>query len=139
MKVTELDDAEIQRARQNLDENILTLMRDNRKRLTSSDFEALALIGKGAFGEVRLVRMKDKNSGGIYAMKSMIKSAMINKNQVGHVRAERDILTESETQWVVTLHYSFQDENNLYMVMDYLPGGGLLISLYSHSCSEFYP
>lgn len=63
-------------------------------------------------------------------MKSMQKEAMILKNQVGHIRAERDILTESENPWIVTMHYSFQDAKNLYMVMDYLPGGdfmGLLI------------
>ena len=83
-------------------------MRDQRKRLTTNDFEALALIGKGAFGEVRLVRMKERYSREIYAMKSMLKEAMIMKNQVGHVRAERDILTESENPWIVTLYYSFQ-------------------------------
>lgn len=38
----------------------------------------------------------------------MLKEAMIMKNQVVHVRAERDILTESENPWIVTLHYSFQ-------------------------------
>ena len=44
----------------------------------------------------------------ILAMKSMLKDAMISKNQVGHIRAERDILTESENPWIVTLYYSFQ-------------------------------
>jgi serine/threonine kinase 38 len=83
-------------------------MKDQRKRLTTEDFEPLALIGKGAFGEVRLVRMRERFSREIYAMKSMLKEAMIVKNQVGHVRAERDILTESENPWIVTLHYSFQ-------------------------------
>lgn len=66
-------------------------MRDQRKRLTTDDFDPLALIGKGAFGEVRLVRMRERFSREIYAMKSMLKEAMIIKNQVGHVRAERDI------------------------------------------------
>jgi serine/threonine kinase 38 len=83
-------------------------MKDQRKRLTTEDFEPLALIGKGAFGEVRLVRMRERFSREIYAMKSMLKEAMIVKNQVGHVRAERDILTESENPWIVTLNYSFQ-------------------------------
>jgi hypothetical protein len=83
-------------------------MRDQRRRLTTDDFEPLALIGKGAFGEVRLVRMRERFTREIYAMKSMLKEAMIVKNQVGHVRAERDILTESENPWIVTLYYSFQ-------------------------------
>lgn len=53
--------------------------RDSRKRLTTDDFEPLALIGKGAFGEVRLVRMRERFSKEIYAMKSMLKEAMIMK------------------------------------------------------------
>jgi len=101
-------------------------MRDQRKKLTTDDFEPIALIGRGAFGEVRLVRMKERYSKEIYAMKSMTKDVMILKNQVRHVRAERDILTESENPWIVTLYYSFQDTRNLYMVMEYLPGGDLM-------------
>mmetsp|Transcript_21607 Transcript_21607/g.36355 ORF Transcript_21607/g.36355 Transcript_21607/m.36355 type:complete len:587 (-) Transcript_21607:242-2002(-) len=101
-------------------------LRDQRKRLSTEDFEPLALIGKGAFGEVRLVRMRERFSKEIYAMKSMLKETMLLKNQVGHVRAERDILTESEDRWIVTLHYSFQDNRNLYMVMEFLPGGDLM-------------
>lgn len=101
-------------------------LRDQRKRLSTEDFEPLALIGKGAFGEVRLVRMRERFSKEIYAMKSMLKETMLLKNQVGHVRAERDILTESEGRWIVTLHYSFQDNRNLYMVMEFLPGGDLM-------------
>ena len=62
----------------------------------------------------------------ISAMKSMLKDSMIAKNQVAHIRAERDILTESENPWIVTLFYSFQDAKNLYMVMEYLPGGDLM-------------
>jgi hypothetical protein len=100
--------------------------RDLRKKLSISDFEPLITIGRGAFGEVRLVRMRDRHSREVMAMKSMRKDAMILKNQVGHIRAERDILTESENPWIVTLHYSFQDERNLYMVMEYLPGGDLM-------------
>lgn len=117
--------------------------RDLRRRLTTEDFEPLTIIGRGAFGEVRLVRMRERFSREVYAMKSMLKEAMIMKNQVGHIRAERDILTESENPWIVTLHYSFQDERNLYMVMEYLPGGdfmGLLMKedTFSEDAARFY-
>ena len=54
--------------------------REQRRRLTTDDFDPLVIIGRGAFGEVRLV--KKKASGEIYAMKSMIKEAMVRKNQV---------------------------------------------------------
>eukprot|EP01042_Synura_sphagnicola_P029433 gene29433-37967_t len=59
-------------------------------------------------------------------MKSMLKENMILKNQVHHIRAERDILTESENPWIVTLYSSFQDASNLYMVMEFLPRGDLM-------------
>ncbi|RHY09230.1 hypothetical protein DYB36_002197, partial [Aphanomyces astaci] len=104
----------------------LSHMRQQRKRLTIQDFQSLAVVGRGAFGEVRLVRKKD--SGEVFALKSMLKSSMVMKNQVGHVRAERDILAmaDNECQWLGTLQYSFQDTSRLYMVMEYLPGGDLM-------------
>ena len=43
--------------------------------------------------------------------------------QVAHVRAERDILAEADHQWVVKMYYSFQDPINLYLIMEFLPGG----------------
>ncbi|CAM9271430.1 unnamed protein product, partial [Ectocarpus sp. 6 AP-2014] len=69
-------------------------MRETRKRLSTDDFNSLAIIGRGAFGEVRLVRKKD--TGVVWALKSMTKDAMVVKNQVGHVQAERDILAASD-------------------------------------------
>ncbi|CAK4069816.1 unnamed protein product [Aphanomyces euteiches] len=121
----------------------LSHMRQQRKRLTIQDFQSLAVVGRGAFGEVRLVRKKD--TGEVFALKSMLKSSMVMKNQVGHVRAERDILAmaDNECQWLVTLQYSFQDTNRLYMVMEYLPGGdlmGLLIKedKLSENTTRFY-
>eukprot|EP00752_Nemacystus_decipiens_P017621 g15792.t1 len=99
-------------------------MRETRKRLSTDDFNSLAIIGRGAFGEVRLVRKKD--TGVVWALKSMTKDAMVVKNQVGHVQAERDILAASDNAWVVGLEYSFQDDINLYMIMEFLPGGDLM-------------
>lgn len=43
--------------------------------------------------------------------------------QTAHVRAERDILSEADCEWVVKMYYSFQDFANLYLVMEFLPGG----------------
>lgn len=59
-------------------------------------------------------------------MKKMRKKEMQKKNQVGHVRAERDILAKAKNPWIVNLKYSFQDQNNLYLVMEFLPGGDLM-------------
>lgn len=68
-------------------------LRLRRHKLTTNDFEPVTVIGRGAFGEVKLVREKDR--GAIYAMKILRKSDMIDKDQVAHVKAERDILAES--------------------------------------------
>ena len=64
--------------------------------------------------QVRLVRKRDTRE--IYALKSMVKNAMVLKNQVGHLRDERDLLAAVGDKWIVGLFFSFQDEHNLYMV-----------------------
>lgn len=48
------------------------------------------------------------------------------RRQLAHVRAERDVLAESNSPWVVQLYYSFQDTQYLYLVMEFLPGGDLM-------------
>lgn len=53
---------------------------------------------------------------------------MLEKEQVAHVRAERDILVEADHQWVVKMYYSFQDPINLYLIMEFLPGGEYIIT-----------
>ena len=56
-------------------------------------------------------------------MKILRKADMLEKEQVAHVRAERDVLVEADHQWVVKMFYSFQDPINLYLIMEFLPGG----------------
>merc|ERR1711934_1235299 len=102
-------------------------LRLKRAKLGAEDFEPLKVIGKGAFGEVRLVQKVD--TGHIYAMKVLRKSDMVEKEQLAHVRAERDVLVEADHQWVVKMFYSFQDEERLYLIMEFLPGGDLMTLL----------
>ena len=65
------------------------------------------MIGRGAFGEVRLVR--EKQSKQIYALKTMIKSQLIKTAQVEHIRAEREVLATADNDFMVKLYFSFQD------------------------------
>jgi len=102
-------------------------LRLKRSRLGPDDFDPIKVIGKGAFGEVRLVQKVD--TGHVYAMKILRKADMVEKEQVAHVRAERDILVEADHQWVVKMFYSFQDPANLYLVMEFLPGGDMMTLL----------
>lgn len=62
-------------------------------------------------------------------MKKMNKSEMVYKNQIAHVRAERDVLAQSANPWIVELKFSFQDDKMLYLVMEYLAGGDLMTLL----------
>ncbi|PWN97899.1 AGC/NDR/NDR protein kinase [Tilletiopsis washingtonensis] len=116
-------------------------LRLRRTRLGLDDFRTVKVIGKGAFGEVRLVQKVD--TGKIYAMKTLRKSEMFKKDQLAHVRAERDVLAESNSPWVVQLYYSFQDSQYLYLLMEFLPGGDLMTMLikydtFSHDVTRFY-
>lgn len=116
-------------------------IRMKRSKMTRSMFSKIKTLGMGAFGEVALVRKIDANA--LYAMKILRKADVIRRNQVAHVKAERDILAEADNEWVVKLYYSFQDSDNLYFVMEYVPGGDLMALLikqgiFSEELGQFY-
>ncbi|XP_023203973.1 serine/threonine-protein kinase MRCK beta isoform X2 [Xiphophorus maculatus] len=96
-------------------------------RLKRDDFEMLKVIGRGAFGEVAVVKMK--NTERVYAMKILNKWEMLKRAETACFREERDVLVKGDSQWITTLHYAFQDDNFLYLVMDYYVGGDLLTLL----------
>ncbi|TQD87829.1 hypothetical protein C1H46_026599 [Malus baccata] len=102
-------------------------MRIQRHKMGADDFEPLTMIGKGAFGEVRICR--EKATGHVYAMKKLKKSEMLRRGQVEHVKAERNLLAEVESNCIVKLYCSFQDEEYLYLIMEYLPGGDMMTLL----------
>jgi protein-serine/threonine kinase len=119
-----------------------TYMRFLRTKESPANFQTIKIIGKGAFGEVKLVQRK--TDGKIYALKSLIKTEMVKRDQLAHVRAERDILAEAgENPWLVKLHASFQDSAYLYLLMEFLPGGDLMTMLikyeiFSEDITRFY-
>lgn len=98
-----------------------------RLRLARDDFEVLKVIGRGAFGEVCVVRMCA--TGKIYAMKILNKWEMLKRAETACFREERDVLVFGDRRWITNLHFAFQDANNLYLVMDYYCGGDLLTLL----------
>lgn len=105
-------------------------LRQRRHKISIRDFENVRLIGRGAFGEVRVVKKAvwpgEEPTQKVYAMKIMNKEFMIAKNQLAHARAERDAMVEHNDPGVVKLYFSFQDSRFLYFVMEYLPGGDLM-------------
>jgi len=68
--------------------------KEARKKVTVEDFKVVKVIGRGAFGEVRLVLKKDDDK--VYAMKSMRKKEMIDANHVAHIKAEQDLLSAAD-------------------------------------------
>ncbi|KAK4056654.1 hypothetical protein OIO90_002206 [Microbotryomycetes sp. JL221] len=118
-------------------------LRELRARVDVESFVKLKTIGHGAFGVVSLVR--ERKSGELYAMKQIRKADMLRKQQEAHIKAERDLLAEasSTTRWIVPLAYSFQDSENLYLVLSYMCGGDMLSLLierdtFSESMAKFY-
>lgn len=101
--------------------------RKSRSKIKTSRFERIKLIGRGGFGEVWLV--KDNEDRNFYALKVLRKADIIMSEQIQNVRTERDILAHSDNPWFTYLNCSFQDEERLYLVLEYVCGGDLMNAL----------
>ena len=119
-----LDDATSEQMRRILYQKESNFLRLKRAKMHKDMFNTVKPLGIGAFGVVSLVRKVDTNK--LYAMKTLRKADVLRRNQVAHVKAERDILAEADNEWVVKLFFSFQDIENLYFVMEYIPGGDMM-------------
>lgn len=128
-----------------------------RQKKQLDDFESIKLLGEGAYGQVLLVKEKANNS--IFAMKQMRKANILimsdepnekkqsasspKMKQVERTFSERDILTEINHPNIVKLFYSFHDQNKLYLILQYVPGGELFfhlnkLSKFNESVASFY-
>lgn len=96
-------------------------LRKRRIRLRKGDFQILTQVGQGGYGQVFLAQKKDTRE--VCALKVMSKALLFKLDEVRHVLTERDILTTAKSEWLVRLMYSFQDEGNIYLAMEYVPGG----------------
>lgn len=92
----------------------------------------MKIISRGAFGRVFLAQKK--STGDYYAIKVLRKKEMLNRSQLDHVKAEQNILSQLNHSFVVKLYYSFESEENLYLVMEYLSGGDLFSLLKNVGC-----
>jgi len=92
-----------------------------------TDFELLNLVGKGSFGKVIQVRKID--TGEIFAMKVLSKRHIVEHNEVAHTKSEKNILMKLQHPFLVGLNYSFQTDDKLYFILDYVNGGELFYHL----------
>ncbi|KAM5284708.1 ribosomal protein S6 kinase alpha-2 isoform 2-T2 [Hipposideros larvatus] len=94
-----------------------------------SQFELLKVLGQGSYGKVFLVRkVKGPDAGQLYAMKVLKKATLKVRDRV-RSKMERDILAEVNHPFIVKLHYAFQTEGKLYLILDFLRGGDLFTRL----------
>lgn len=80
-------------------------------------------LTRGGFGNVFLV--KKRQTGDVFAMKVVSRAMLSQKNAMGKMKTERDILAEIENPFVVKMFYSFTSKEKVFIVMEYLPGGDL--------------
>ena len=99
-------------------------LRKSRQKQTIHDYESLTIIGRGAFGEVHVCR--EKKTGKIVAVKKIKKELLAKKNQIIHVRNEQLFMSKVKSPWIVELHASFQEDDFLYLIMEFLPGGDFM-------------
>ncbi|OKL57301.1 Serine/threonine-protein kinase gad8 [Talaromyces atroroseus] len=97
---------------------------ENRARsMKIEDFDLLKVIGKGSFGKVMQVLKKD--TGRIYALKTLRKAHIISRSEVAHTLAERSVLAQINNPFIVPLKFSFQSPEKLYLVLAFVNGGEL--------------
>ncbi|XP_016370647.1 myotonin-protein kinase-like [Sinocyclocheilus rhinocerous] len=96
-------------------------------RISRDDFDILKVIGRGTFSEVALARMH--NTQQVYALKIMNKWNILKRGETACYQEEQEVLLKGDRRWITELHYTFQDDNHLYLVMDYYVGGDLLTLL----------
>eukprot|EP00357_Protocruzia_adherens_P036348 CAMPEP_0115025558 /NCGR_PEP_ID=MMETSP0216-20121206/34092_1 /TAXON_ID=223996 /ORGANISM="Protocruzia adherens, Strain Boccale" /LENGTH=457 /DNA_ID=CAMNT_0002400205 /DNA_START=786 /DNA_END=2159 /DNA_ORIENTATION=+ len=111
------------------------------QRVTFDDFEIIKVIGRGSFGKVMLVEKKDNSKA--YAMKTLRKDRLIEKDQVEHTRTEKHILESVRHPFLVGLEFAFQTPEKICFVMEYMIGGELFYHLqkarkFSEDRARFY-
>ena len=105
-----------------------TKMESVEKKLSYDDFQPLKLLGTGSFGRVLLVRKK--NNGKLFAMKILKKSYLKRKHQEEHTKTERDLIVKINCPFVMNIKYAFQDEIHLYLVTEFMQGGDIFFHLH---------
>eukprot|EP00052_Salpingoeca_macrocollata_P001404 m.25419 g.25419 ORF g.25419 m.25419 type:complete len:760 (+) comp11365_c0_seq1:170-2449(+) len=106
-------------------------LQEEHEKVDSANFDLLKVLGQGSFGKVFLVRKNSgKDKGTLYAMKALKKATLKVRDRL-RTKTERDILVSIRHPFVVRLHYAFQTEGKLYLIMDFLKGGDLFTRLTS--------
>ena len=102
--------------------------------ISLSDFEIMAVLGRGGYGKVLQVKLNDeKNNAGtdkVYAMKAIKREAVSDGESKKRLILERLILTEANHPFITSLEYAFHTSTKLYMVMEFVAGGDLFTHIH---------
>lgn len=120
-------ESDISDASHNLIEKELPALPKPKPKLILTDFVISRTIGTGSFGRVHLV--KEKSSNKYFAMKALTKADIVRNRQVEHTINEKKILELMDHPFLVSLHATFQDSKNLFLVLEYIQGGELFTFL----------
>lgn len=112
-----------------------------KKKVTLENFEFIKVLGKGTFGKVILCR--EKGTGRLFAIKILKKEVIIQKDEVAHTLTENRVLRTTNHPFLTSLKYSFQTNDRLCFVMEYVNGGELFFHLsrervFSEERTRFY-
>ena len=119
-----INEGKINKIKKEIYEKEMINQRKAREKLTIRNYESLSIIGRGAFGEVHVCR--DKKTDTIVAIKKINKDVLILKNQIIHIRNEQLFMSNVKSPWIVDLKASFQEDDYLYLVMEFCQGGDLM-------------
>uniref|UniRef100_A0AAY4DPH7 Ribosomal protein S6 kinase n=1 Tax=Denticeps clupeoides TaxID=299321 RepID=A0AAY4DPH7_9TELE len=109
--------------------NITNVVKEGSEKADPRQFELRKVLGQGSFGKVFLVKkLTGPDAGQLYAMKVLKKATLKVRDRV-RTKMERDILVEVNHPFIVRLHYAFQTEGKLYLILDFLRGGDLFTRL----------
>jgi serum/glucocorticoid-regulated kinase 2 len=96
-------------------------------------FPLLRVLGKGSFGKVVLVQKRSgQERGGLFAMKILRKMHLLKRGQIERTRTERKVLAKVDHPFIMKLHFAFQTDEKLFLVLDYCAGGELFFHLSRH-------
>lgn len=108
---------------------VTNITKDGHPKGDPSQFQLLKVLGQGSFGKVFLVKkVVGPDAGTLYAMKVLRKATLKVRDRM-RTKMERDILAEVKHPFIVKLHYAFQTEGKLYLILDFLKGGDLFSRL----------
>jgi len=107
--------------------NVVNMLKTEETKVSPDDFDFLTVVGRGAFGKV--MQVKYKKTGNIYAMKILRKRQIVDSNQIDHTKSERKILEALQHPFLMKLRFAFQTDSKLYFVLDYYRGGELFFHL----------